>query len=774
MDPLSISASVITLIGAGGTLSTLIRKCIGLKNAPNVLRALNDEVSELQSTTNDVDELLRTTTLDPDDRPPESLVRSLSRVKSILLELQRCISYELTTVTADGESIRLDKSVYLWTERRLHELKDEIHASKIALASALSLFASSIGVHNRIQSRQISCSLELLHDKFEMVRTPALRVLNSPQQISFPETTSRTTRTRSKLLEHRSGRNSGSEYLEYRTRFGPNAPSRPQDYDSQKVVSSELRNQRHYDSTSIVQLIQDSCNAGCQCPCHSDNQIRSPKLLHTILGSFFLRYRAYPSLEQACGVGCRARAGGITCVYAFPPLLLKWAISISYSSALAKGPELLLRVMRRRDFVTISTLVTRRQSYALKEMKRMLDGGEASILDIDLGGYTILHYVVYRRKWKLAHMLIAYGADINYVNPEEQCPTSPFIDAWSRRWEQKLRQYDIPGNWDRLFFQDMTQFDYFGFTSLHKAYLGLSGLTFDQVLISTERSHIDESDYLGRTVLSWAAAQGDSQTVGKLLACGASPDWPCRQNRSPLHLAISADVSTAEMLLDAKADVNIANEYGAIPLHYVESRTSSLIKRMVDLGADIEKREGSGQTPLLWACRYGQAYTAKELLACGADINARNLNGYTPILQAVMYHRHQTISILLANPSLRFDADDGNKSNFFSYVAFYSDVRTLIIFKNQWPTGTNFEERFDVREALESARNRRDDNASWSKKWMRPRDEDAIAWHEAFKEMIDAIVERSQQASYSEDEVWEDAREEPEDLSLALNATSSA
>jgi ankyrin repeat protein len=158
--------------------------------------------------------------------------------------------------------------------------------------------------------------------------------------------------------------------------------------------------------------------------------------------------------------------------------------------------------MRKRDFGIIIALLTVRQSHALNVMKCMLDRGEASVLDINSNGYTILQKVVARRKWNLAHLLISYGADINYVNQEEKCPTSPFIDAWSRRWEQRLRQSDIPANWDNLFFQDIAQFDRFGFSSLHKAYLGLSRLTFDQVLASATRSNVDESDYQGRTVLA--------------------------------------------------------------------------------------------------------------------------------------------------------------------------------------------------------------------------------------------------------------------------------
>ena len=774
MDPLSVSASVLTLLGAGGTLSKLLRKVIDLRNAPDVLRALNDEVSELQSTANDVNDLLWTATQDSDDPPPKSLISSLSRVKSILLQLERYISYQLTTVTADGKNIRLDKSVYLRAERRLHELKDEIHASRIALASALSLFASSIGMRNRIQSRQISCSLESLHNKFEMVPALALRVRDAPQHVSSPQTTLQTIGTAGELLERRPEFSSGSVDLKNRSSINPDATSQSQYYDPQMVVSSELRNQKQLESAPIVQLTQDACNTGCHCPCHSNYQIRSPKLLRTILGSFFLSYRAYPPLKQACGVRCRARAGGIACSYAFPPLLLECVISISYSCALAKGPELLLRVMRRRDFGIIFDLLSGPQSYALKEIKGMLDCGEASVLDIDESGYTILQKVVMRRKWILANMLISYGADINYVNQEEGCPMSAFTEAWSVRWEQDPMHNDIPDNWDDLFFQDIAQFDSFGFCSLHKAYLGLSGLSFNQVLASTNRSDIDETDYQGRTVLSWAAARGDSQTVGKLLVCGAHPEKKCRRGQSPLHLAVSADLLTAEMLLDARADVNMANDVGSIPIHDVTSRTSSLIKRMVGLGADIEKRDCFGYTPLLDACRYDQADAAKELLACGADINVRDPNGYTPILLAVMHNHHDVISILLSNPSLQAEADDGNKSDFFSYVALYSDIQTLLTLRDQWPIMTNFEERFDVHEALQLARIRRDSNAYWSKEWKHPMDEDPIAWHEAFTDMISTIIERSKQASDLEDEIWEDAREQPEDLSLALNATISA
>ena len=814
MDPLTISASVVALLEAGGTLSKLLKKCLRLRNTPNVLHALHDELSELQFTANDVDDLLRTAVQDPDVCPPKSLISSLSRFKSILLRLESYLSYELTTVAADGESVRLDKSVYLRAERRLQELKDEIHARRIALISALSLFASSIGVTNQIQSRQIHCLLELLHDKSGMGPAFALRVLDTPQQISIPQIALPTTGSMSDLSENRAEISSGSESLKDSTSVDLDMPSKFPVHDSQLAISRVPGDREQRKDASMAQLTQGLGSTDCHCPCHSSIQIRSPKFLHPILGSFFLRCRPYLFLKQTCGVQCRAHSGETTCVYAFPPWLLERAISLSYSCALAKGPELLLRVMRRRDFDRIIRLLKGCKSYALKEMKGMLDCGEASVLDINQHGDTILHLAVFRRMWKLARLLVSYGANIHYVNQEKKSLRSPFIEAWSSRWGCGQWRQQLSKDWDDIVFQDSTQFDVFGFSSLHKAYLGLSGLSFDQVLTSTKRSDIDVIDSQGRTVLSWAAARADSQTVGKLLACGACSDSKCVRSRAPLNFAIkSAEVSAAELLLDAKADVNTMDEWGSIPMHYVSWRTSSLVKRMVDLGADIEKRDIYGRTPLLYASRYGQFEAVKELLACGADINAYDLDGSTPIRHAVVFNYHQLISILLSNPFLRFEADDGSKSKFFSDIVLYSTVPTLVVLGNEWPRGPGLTEKFDVCRALEWARWRRHFNAAWSQKWVFPPDEDPTAWYEVFEDMMNTIMSRSQQAciledgasgfeqeamnsedeaansedeaansedeaansedeaANSEDDDWEDARDQPEVLSTAPDVT---
>ena len=155
--------------------------------------------------------------------------------------------------------------------------------------------------------------------------------------------------------------------------------------------------------------------------------------------------------------------------------------------------------MRVRDFAPIQRILeSSSKSWSLDKMKRMLDIGLVSVLDVDNYGRTALHYAVLQREWPMARLFISYDADVNYENNES---LSPFTDAWTLRFRSEDLPGDVLEDWDKLFLQDRSQMDDFRFSNLHKAYLGLSGLTFGQVLALTDRLCIDDKDSLGRTAL---------------------------------------------------------------------------------------------------------------------------------------------------------------------------------------------------------------------------------------------------------------------------------
>ena len=47
MDPLFLTASIIAIAGAGGGAAKAVRKLASLKDAPHLLLALNNEISDL-------------------------------------------------------------------------------------------------------------------------------------------------------------------------------------------------------------------------------------------------------------------------------------------------------------------------------------------------------------------------------------------------------------------------------------------------------------------------------------------------------------------------------------------------------------------------------------------------------------------------------------------------------------------------------------------------------------------------------------------------------
>lgn len=59
MDPLSVTAGIIAILGAGGVVGKRIKILTALKSAPDELLILNNEISDLQYVLNDVQDLLR-------------------------------------------------------------------------------------------------------------------------------------------------------------------------------------------------------------------------------------------------------------------------------------------------------------------------------------------------------------------------------------------------------------------------------------------------------------------------------------------------------------------------------------------------------------------------------------------------------------------------------------------------------------------------------------------------------------------------------------------
>lgn len=144
MDPLSVTASIIALFQAGGAVGKGLKKIANLRNAPDILLALNNEVADLHCLVENIDDVLRQHREIIGLEPIVSLCRALDRAKRTLLKLENMLAYKLTSIKCkDGELHPvLDRSSWLRLENSVQRLKDEIREDKVSLSSALSVLTS--------------------------------------------------------------------------------------------------------------------------------------------------------------------------------------------------------------------------------------------------------------------------------------------------------------------------------------------------------------------------------------------------------------------------------------------------------------------------------------------------------------------------------------------------------------------------------------------------------------------------------------------------------
>jgi ankyrin repeat protein len=151
----------------------------------------------------------------------------------------------------------------------------------------------------------------------------------------------------------------------------------------------------------------------------------------------------------------------------------------------------------------------------------------------------------------------------------------------------------------------------------------------------------------GVTALMLTAREGNSALLD-LLAKGAAVDARDRAGNTALLYAagffVREDpVYAGHALLDAKADVNAANQEGETALMRAATQHEVAgAKLLLDKGAEVNARDRKGRTALMWSIDGPEEFDntnhlvyspaiAELLIARGADVNARDVNGNTPL-----------------------------------------------------------------------------------------------------------------------------------------------
>ncbi|CAH0772952.1 unnamed protein product [Bemisia tabaci] len=114
---------------------------------------------------------------------------------------------------------------------------------------------------------------------------------------------------------------------------------------------------------------------------------------------------------------------------------------------------------------------------------------------------------------------------------------------------------------------------------------------------------------------------------------------PSELGRTALHLAaINGSTSLVKALLEKGAEVNVYDLDGASPLHYACRHSAKLVQLLLDEGAEVndESRDKSQdvecrETPLMIAARNGKPEMVQMLLKRGAAVHIKNRRGETAL-----------------------------------------------------------------------------------------------------------------------------------------------
>lgn len=139
-------------------------------------------------------------------------------------------------------------------------------------------------------------------------------------------------------------------------------------------------------------------------------------------------------------------------------------------------------------------------------------------------------------------------------------------------------------------------------------------------------------DEQGRNALWFAASEGNSKLIPKLIKAGVPADQTDQQGRTPFIMAVSKScLECARQLLSVSA-INHQSDTGNTALMTAAQNSDTLIVSwLIQNKADIEVRNQRGDTALMLAVNAGDIDTVRRLIKANASVTRKNKLGFSSI-----------------------------------------------------------------------------------------------------------------------------------------------
>ncbi|KAK5696832.1 hypothetical protein LTR97_008136 [Elasticomyces elasticus] len=622
-DPLSVTASVIAIIGSVEATRKGLRKLLALRYVPEVVVALNNDVQDLHLTLREFEFLAagHDGNVQTKDYLRLNALPHAQRARKSLEKLESLLEYRLKK--ADGS---ISKSAWLSIENKVRALQKELRHSRLAITTALSVLNTT--TVSRLETR-----LQELHLATEERHSNATETL-----ISKTQTLERA------MID---------------------------------MVDAQKQSQAHLVSLEDLILTRVSST---ESQTSTITSISTDISLPFLVGALFVGYSSVPTLTPPCSTPkCRGSPEGfISMSYYFPRWLVSSVLATAIRFTSHKGPEMTISTLRQRDSTDL--IFTAAESGDAVTVRRLITEGNASVIDVASGtGHTPLHLAVIRSHVEVITALLQFGAEPLLENATQETP-------YDMAWSTVLCFEDTPNSSTfrveevkKLFPSTAALEERRTFSRIHQIVLKLIHIDLETELKS-KRLDIDIPDSDGRTALHWASGRGDENAVSLLLQYGANPNFADRIGQGPLRSSLKAsDPTCMELLIKYGANIMQTDhwEQTCLQAAMYYSDPTGFGMPLIQAGIDINAQDCTKSSALLEAVRMMHHDAVTMLLDNGADVNIRDCNGLTPLLEAVARNDHVAVKLILRTHIVDATARDGRQRNVLHYAAEHADIAML-------------------------------------------------------------------------------------------------
>ena len=166
-----------------------------------------------------------------------------------------------------------------------------------------------------------------------------------------------------------------------------------------------------------------------------------------------------------------------------------------------------------------------------------------------------------------------------------------------------------------------------------------------------QKTDVNARDSDGSTALLWLAHWNNFDTADLLLRAGADANLANDFRMTPLSEACTnASAALVRLLLKSGANPNTAIATGETPLMTcAKTGNADAVRMLIEYGAAVNVKEPSqNQTALMWAAAERHPDMVKALIESHADLQAHTKQGFTPLHFAARVGDLESVKLLLA------------------------------------------------------------------------------------------------------------------------------